>query len=66
MVSQKQQEFDVAKEASEQKLKSDAIHNLLNLKANLIKNNVSQSVVDEVDQTLAQYITLPSPKGSAQ
>jgi hypothetical protein len=66
MVSQKQQEFDLAREASEQKLKSDAIHNLLNLKANLIKNNVSQSVVDEVDQTLAQYITLPSPKGSAQ
>lgn len=57
MIEQKKQEFDLVNQASEQKLKTASAQNLLNLKATLIKSNVPQSVLDQVDQALAQVIS---------
>jgi hypothetical protein len=66
MIAQKQQEFDLANEANEQKLKTAAVQHLFSLKASLIKNNVSQSVIDEVDNALAQYVTIAPRKETLQ
>ena len=59
MIAQKKQEFDLANQANEQKLKSTSAQNLLALKATLIKNNVPQSVLDQVDNALGQIISTP-------
>lgn len=62
MIAQKQQEFDLAKQANEQQLKGLAAQNLLALKQKLVQSNVSQSVIDQIDTSLAQLISTPLPK----
>jgi hypothetical protein len=61
MIEQKKQEFDLINQASEQKLKTASAQNLLNLKATLIKSNVPQTVLDQIDQALAQVISAAAP-----
>ncbi|MBO3700418.1 hypothetical protein [Roseivirga sp. E12] len=61
LIANKQNELETAAAANEHLIKSTTANSLLTLKQQLMDKGVSQDILNQVDQTLAQTIDIPIP-----
>ncbi|OEK02058.1 hypothetical protein BFP97_11230 [Roseivirga sp. 4D4] len=61
IIANKQSELETLAAANEHLIKSTTANNLLKLKQQLIAEGAAQSILDKVDETLAQTIEMPVP-----
>lgn len=57
MVAQKKKELADELNAQESRLKADAVNDLLSIKDTLIKNNITDGAMEEIDKTLNQALS---------